>query len=79
MATLVAFRIHGWSAEAALEELGARIFVIAGVVESLDAIRISPGAWNTEDELERFVAGVRLLAGHGPDDLPPRRTLNVLS
>jgi selenocysteine lyase/cysteine desulfurase len=77
-ATLVSFRIAGWQAEAAAEELGARLFAIIAVVEALDAIRISPGAWNTEEEVARFVEGVALLAVHTNDTLPPRRTLNVV-
>jgi selenocysteine lyase/cysteine desulfurase len=77
-AAIVAFRIGGWEAKAALDELGARIFAIAGLVEASQAIRISPGCWNTEDEIDRFVACVALLAAHRPGTLPPRRTLSVL-
>jgi L-cysteine/cystine lyase len=43
MATLVTFRIAGWSAQAALDELGARVFTIARTIASLDALRISVG------------------------------------
>ena len=43
MATLVTFRIAGWPAEAALDELGARVFAIARTVPLLDALRISVG------------------------------------
>ena len=78
MATLVSFRIEGWSAEAALEELAARTFAIARTLPLVDALRISVGCWTSEDELERFLDGVRLLAGHTPERLPPRRTLPII-
>jgi L-cysteine/cystine lyase len=78
MATLVTFRIAGWPAEAALDELGARIFAIARTVPYVDALRISVGFFNSEDELERFVEAVALLAAHTPETLPPRRRLTIL-
>jgi selenocysteine lyase/cysteine desulfurase len=62
MATLVTFRIAGWPAKAALDELGSRVFAIARTIDSLDALRISVG----------------LLAGHTPETLPPRRVLMIL-
>jgi L-cysteine/cystine lyase len=78
MATLVTFRIAGWSAEAALGELGSRVFAIARTIAPLDAIRISVGFFNSEAEIERFAAAVELLAGHTPDSLPPRPRLTIL-
>ncbi len=78
MGTLVTFRIAGWPATAALEELGARVFAIARTVESLDAIRISLGFFTSPDEVERFSEAVGLLAAHTPETLPPRRTLAML-
>ncbi len=78
MATLVTFRIAGWTAEAALEELGARVFAIARTIASLDALRISVGFFSSDDELERFAGAVELLAGHTPETLPPRR-LTILT
>jgi L-cysteine/cystine lyase len=78
MATLIAFRIAGWTPQAALDELGARVFAIARTVPTVDALRISVGAWNSEDELERFASAVELLAAHTPETLPPRRTLTLL-
>ncbi len=78
MATLVTFRIDGWSAPAALGELGARTFSILRDLPGLDALRASIGWWLTEEELERFAGGVELLAAHSPHSLPPRRTLTVL-
>ena len=78
MATLVTFRIAGWQPGPALDELGARVFAIARTIPLLDALRISVGFFTSDDELERFVGAVRLLAEHTPETLPPRRTLTVL-
>ena len=78
MATLVAFRIAGWTPQAALDELGARVFAVARTIPQLDALRISVGFFNSEDELERFAGTVELLAGHTPETLPPRRRLAIL-
>jgi L-cysteine/cystine lyase len=78
MATLVTFRIAGWTAQAALDELGARVFAIARTIGSLEAIRLSVGFFNTDEELERLAEVVELLAAHTPDTLPPRRRLTIL-
>ena len=78
MATLVTFRIAGWPAQVALDELGSRVFAIARTIDSLDALRISVGFFNSEDELERFAEAVALLAAHTPETLPPRRVLAIL-
>ncbi len=78
LATVIAFRIDGWGASVALAELGSRVFAIAGRVESRNAVRISLGAWNTAEELDRFVAAVALLAAHTPETMPPRRSLDML-
>jgi len=78
MATLVTFRIAGWPAATALDELGARVFAIARPVVDRDAIRISVGFYNTEAELERFAEAVELLAAHTPETIPPRRVLTIL-
>jgi L-cysteine/cystine lyase len=78
MGTLVTFRIAGWSAEAALDELGSRSFAIARTIAGLDAVRISVGFFTTDDEMDRFVSTVELLATHTPGTLPPRRTLTIL-
>lgn len=78
MATLVTFRIAGWPAQAALTELGARVFAIARTIVSLDALRISVGFFTSEDEIERLAGIVELLAAHRPETLPPRRQLAML-
>jgi L-cysteine/cystine lyase len=78
MGTLVTFRIGGWSARAALDELGARVFAIARTIASLDALRISVGFFNSDDELEQLAGAAELLAAHTPATLPPRRGLTIL-
>ena len=78
MATLVTFTIAGWPAQAALDELGSRVFAIARTIVSLDALRISVGFFTSEEELERFAEAVELLAAHTPETLPPRRLLTIL-
>jgi L-cysteine/cystine lyase len=78
MATIVTFRVRGWPAARALEELASRTFLIARAIPSLDGIRLSPGCWTTADELERVAEAVTLLARHTPETLPPRRTLAML-
>ncbi len=78
MATLVSFRIAGWPAERALDELGARVFAIARQLAALDALRISVGFFTTEAEIERFAAAVELLAAHTPETIPPKRGLTVI-
>ena len=78
MATLITFRIAGWPAERALDELGARVFAIARIIAPLDAIRISVGFFNTAAEIDRFAGAVELLAAHTPDSLPPRSRLAML-
>jgi selenocysteine lyase/cysteine desulfurase len=78
MATLVTFRIDGWPADAALDELGARVFAIARTIPGIDALRLSVGFFTTEEEIERFAGAVELLAAHTPETLPPRRMLSIL-
>jgi L-cysteine/cystine lyase len=78
LATILSFRIRGWSAADALEELGARAFVLASALPSLDAIRVGFGFFNTAAEIERLAETVELLAAHGPASIPPRRRLTVI-
>jgi L-cysteine/cystine lyase len=78
MATLLTFRIAGWPAQAALDELGSRVFAIARTITTLDALRISLAFFTSEEELERFAEAVELLAAHTPETLPPRRLLTIL-
>jgi L-cysteine/cystine lyase len=78
LATLVAFRIAGWPAGDALDELGRRTFAIARHVAPLDAIRISTAFFNTEAEIARFCAAVAEIAAHTPETLPRRPALTIL-
>lgn len=78
MATLVTFRVAGWPAQAALDELGARVFAIARTVPLVDGLRISVGFFTSEAELDRFIDAVALLAENTPETLPPRRRLTIL-
>jgi selenocysteine lyase/cysteine desulfurase len=78
MAGLLSFRIRGWEIEPALEELQSRTFAIARTIPLVNALRISVGFWTTEEELDRFLEGVRLLAAHTPETLPPQRTLTIV-
>jgi selenocysteine lyase/cysteine desulfurase len=78
-AATVTFRIAGWSAQEAVDELGRRAFAIVGAVPELGAIRCSVGAWNTDAELARFTDAVTELATHSPSALPRRPRLVVLS
>lgn len=78
MAGLVTFQIDGWTPDQAMEELAARTFCIIRTLPLVNALRISVGFWTSEDELDRFVDGVRLLAAHTPETIPPRRTLTIV-
>ena len=78
MAGLISFRIRGWDIDTAMEELQTRTFCIMRTLPAVNALRISVGFWATEDEIDRFLDGVRLLAAHTPDTIPPRRTLTIV-
>lgn len=78
MANLVSFRIAGWSAEEALEALSSQLQIIARTVPDRDALRLSVGFFNTEDELEQVVALVGEMARHTPASLPRRPPLVII-
>jgi L-cysteine/cystine lyase len=78
MATLISFRISGWTPDEAVAELGARVFAVTRTLPLVNALRISVGFFNSEEELERFAEAVELLAAHTPATIPPRRTLAML-
>lgn len=78
MATLIAFRVAGWTPDEIRTELGARVFAITRTLPAVDALRISVGFYNSEDELERFAEAVELVAAHTPQTIPARRSLTVL-
>ena len=77
-ATVLPFRIAGWSAPEAAAELGRRVFAQIDVDESRDLLRAGISAWLREDELDRFAAAVAELAAHTPETLPRRPLLTVL-
>ncbi len=76
---IVCFQIRGWPAALAADELGSRVFAILGQPPAPDVLRISIGAFNSEEELGRLVRAVALLADHTPASLPRRANLVVLS
>ncbi len=78
MATLVTFRIAGWPAEAAFEEISRRTFAVFRTLPAIDALRISVGFYNTDAEIERFAEAVELVATHTPETLPARPPLVIV-
>jgi selenocysteine lyase/cysteine desulfurase len=72
------FAIGGWSAADAAAELSARTFAILGPPVDEHHLRVSVGAWNTTEELDRFCTAVELLARHTAESLPRRPGLVVL-
>ena len=76
--TLLTFRVAGWPSDTVIDELGRRIFLVARPIPGLDAIRLSIGWWNTEDEVGRVADAVAELARHTPDTLPRRPTIAVI-
>jgi L-cysteine/cystine lyase len=78
LATLLVFRVAGWTAEQVRQELSRRIFAITRTIPDLDAVRISIGFFNTEEEVARFLEGVALLAQHTPETLPRRPALTIV-
>ncbi len=77
-ATLVTFSVRGWDGQAALDELGRRIFLIARRIPGTQRVRLSVGWWNTEDEVGRVIDAVGELARHTPDTLPRRPTIAIV-
>lgn len=78
-AGIISFRIAGWTAQPAADELGSRVFAILGAPPSEDVLRVSIAAFNTEEELGRLVQAVALLAEHTLEALPRRPGLVVHS
>jgi L-cysteine/cystine lyase len=79
MATLVAFRVKGWTPGEASRVLARRHFVLLRTLPPFEALRASVGFFNREDELARFVEGVAEVASHTPGSLPGRPELVVVS
>jgi L-cysteine/cystine lyase len=78
MGPLITFRVRGWTAEQAREELARRLFAITRAIPQLDALRISVGFFNTDEEVARFAEGVELLTRHTPETIPRRPALVVV-
>jgi L-cysteine/cystine lyase len=78
MGGIVTFRLPAWSAAEAVDELGRRVFAIVRALPALEAVRASVAWFNTEEELERFVAAVGELSIHTPATLPARPKLTIL-
>ena len=76
---VAAFRIDGWLADEAAEELSRGVFAIVEVDTEADLVRASVGAWNREQEIDRFVGRVTELAAHTPETLPRKPSLTVLT
>ena len=77
-APLLAFRIAGWDAGEAADELSRSIFAILEADDARDVLRVSVAAWNREDELARFVERVAELAAHTPASLPRKPALTII-
>lgn len=73
LGTLVTFRIAGWTAAQALAEVAPRAMAVLRDLPSIDALRLSIGFWNTDQELDRVAEVVEHVARHTPESLPPRR------
>ncbi len=78
LGTLVTFRVEGWPAELAAEEMGRRTFAIVRTIPGREAIRLSIGFFTTEEELGRVLDAVAELGRHTPATLPPRPTIAFL-
>lgn len=80
MAGVVTFRVRGWTADEAIEELGRRVFALIGTVEvdGEPALRAGVGCWNTDEELERVAGATAELAAHSPATIPRRPSLVIL-
>ena len=78
MATLVSFRVAGWSAEEVAEALGRRVHAIVRSIPGLDVVRLSVAFFTTDEELRRVLDAVDELAAHTPATLPARPAIEFL-
>ncbi len=78
MATLVSFRVTGWTADEVVQALARRVFAIVRSVPGPDAVRLSVAWFTTEGELRRVLDEVELLARHAPATLPDRPSIQFL-
>jgi L-cysteine/cystine lyase len=79
MATLVSFRVAGWSADEVAVALGHRVHAIVRSIPGLDAVRLSVAFFNTDDELRRVLDAVEEIAAHTPGTLPARPAIEFLN
>lgn len=70
MATIVSFRVAGWTADEVAEALGRLVFAIVRSIPGLDAVRLSVAFFTTEGELRRVLDAVATIAAHTPATLP---------
>ena len=78
MATLVSFRVAGWTADEVVTALARRVFAIVRSLPGLEAVRLSVAWFTTEGELRRVLDEVELLARHTPATLPERPAIQFL-
>jgi L-cysteine/cystine lyase len=78
MATLVSFRVAGWTADEVVAALARRVFAIVRAVPGLDVVRLSVAWFTTDSELRRTLDEVELLARHTPLTLPERPAIQFL-
>ncbi len=77
-ATLVSFRVAGWTGDEVAEALGRRVHAIVRSIPGLDAVRLSVAFFTTDDELRRVLDGVAEIAVHSPETLPSRPAIEFL-
>jgi selenocysteine lyase/cysteine desulfurase len=75
---IVTFRVAGWGAGEAADELARRPFAILEADQADGVLRVSSGAWLRDEDVDRFVDAVAELARHSPSSLPRRATLSIL-
>jgi L-cysteine/cystine lyase len=78
MATLVSFRVAGWSAEEVAVALGRRVHAIVRSIPGLDVVRLSVAFFTTDHELRRVLDAVEEVATHTPATLPARPAIEFL-
>ncbi len=78
MATLVSFRIAGWSSEAVVDALGRRVHAVPRSIPGRDLVRLSIGFFTSEEELARTLGAVDEIAAHTPATLPRSPVIQFL-
>ena len=78
MATLVSFRVDGWTADEVADALGRRAYAIVRTIPGLDALRLSVAFFTTDEELARVLDAAEEIAAHTPATLPARAAIQFL-